>query len=59
MEIQGLSQTELMEIGGGDWFETTAGIMFGTAFAAGFLGSGGLLGIAAAAGAALVMEDYL
>ena len=42
-----LSTSELQEIGGGDWFETTWGILLGSAFVAGFLGSGGFLGLAA------------
>ena len=54
-----LSTSELQEIGGGDWFETTWGILLGTAFVAGFLGSGGFLGLAAVTGAGLIFSPYL
>ena len=40
LHIQDISTLELQQIGGGDWYETTWGILLGTGFAAGFLGSG-------------------
>lgn len=58
MNIQNLPSVELIEVRGGDWFETTWGVMLGTAFAAGFVASGSLLGVAVVAGGALVMDDF-
>ena len=59
MRVTDISLSEMQKIRGGDWFETTWGIMVGSAFVAGFIGSGGFLAVAGLAGAALVMEDYL
>ena len=58
MNVMELQPLELREIRGGDWFETTWGIMLGSAFVAGFLGSGGFLILAGAAGAVLVMDGH-
>ena len=54
LHSQDISTLELQQIGGGDWYETTWGILLGTGFAAGFLGSGGLLTIAGIAGLGLI-----
>ncbi len=59
MGVTDISLSEMQEIRGGDWFETTWGVLLGSAFVAGFIGSGGFLGVAGLAGAALMMEDYL
>jgi hypothetical protein len=53
-----IHEGELSGISGGDWVEATWGVMIGTAITAGFLGSGGLLGLAVIAGGVLVFEDY-
>jgi hypothetical protein len=58
MNLTELAPTELHEVRGGDWFETTWGIMLGSAFVAGFLGSGGFLALAGAAGVVLVLDGY-
>ncbi len=52
--LEDISVSQLHEIGGGDWFETTWGIMLGSGFAAGLLGSGGFLVVAGFAGAGLI-----
>ena len=52
--IQEISQSELYEVGGGDWFETTWGVLLGAGFAAGSLGSGGFLIVGSFAGAGLI-----
>ncbi len=57
MHTTKLTSTELQQIRGGDWFETTWGVMLGSAFIAG-LGATGFLGIAIDAGVVLVMEDF-
>ena len=58
MNIQDLPPATLLEVRGGDWFETTWGFMLGAAFGAGLLGSGAFLGVAIIAGGALVMDDF-
>ena len=58
MKRRKLTLEEMTETRGGDWFETTWGVMLGSAFVAG-LGASAFLAVAVGAGAALVMEDYL
>ena len=53
-----IPDVELSQITGGDWVDTTWGFMLGAAFTAGFLGSGGMLGLAAGAGALLAMDGW-
>jgi hypothetical protein len=52
--VDDLSLAELNEIRGGDWFETTWGVLLGSGFAAGLVGSGGFLALGSVAGLALV-----
>lgn len=52
-----IHDTELSAISGGDWGDTMWGIMLGGAATAGFLGSGGLLLVAAIAGGIILLED--
>lgn len=52
-----IHDTELSAISGGDWEETMWGIMLGGALTAGFLGSGGLLLVAAVAGGIILLDD--
>lgn len=55
--LRDIPDTELHAVNGGDWVDTTWGVMLSTAFMAGFVGSGGLLGVAIGAGALLLLED--
>ena len=53
-QLEDISVSELQQIGGGDWFETSWGIMLGAGFAAGLLGSGGFMIVGSFAGAGLI-----
>ena len=53
-----ISESQLMTINGGDWVDTTWGFMIGAAVTAGFLGSGGMLGLAIGAGGLLMMDGW-
>ena len=53
-----IPDVQLSSIAGGDWVDTTWGFMLGAAFTAGFLGSGGMLGIAIGAGGLLVIDGW-
>lgn len=59
MNVIDIHPVELQEIRGGDWFETTLGIMLGSAFVAGFIGSGGFLALAGGAGLILTLDGYV
>ena len=52
--IQQIDDADGLLITGGDYVEQGMGLICGIAFTAGFLGSGGLLGVAFLAGAVLV-----
>ena len=56
--IEDIAEPRLQEITGGDWVDTTWGFMLGAAFTAGFLGSGGMLGLAIGAGGLLVLDGW-
>lgn len=58
-QISEISDFELQTINGGDWVDTTWGIMLGAAFTAGFLGSGGMLGVAIGAGGLLLADGWV
>lgn len=57
-ELVDISGPALHELNGGDWVDTTWGFMLGAAVTAGFLGSGGMLGLAIVAGGALVLDGW-
>lgn len=58
MKLQEIELSEAQNIRGGDWFETTWGVMLGAGFVAGFLGSGGFLTLGMVAGGMLVVDGY-
>jgi hypothetical protein len=58
-EITDLQDLELHTVTGGDWVDTTWGFMLGAAATAGFLGSGGMLGLAFGAGGLLLMDGWV
>ena len=55
VHVEEIPISELHEIVGGDWFETTWGVLLGSGFVAGLLGSGGFLLLAGSAGIGLVL----
>ena len=58
MNLKDLESFEMQKIRGGDWFETTWGVMLGAGLVAGFLGSGGFLALGVVAGGLLVVDGY-
>jgi hypothetical protein len=56
-QIQQMDDAAKLLVTGGDYVERCLGLICGIALAAGFLGSGGLLGLAFAGGAVLVAMD--
>jgi hypothetical protein len=58
-EIEEITHDDALLTAGGDHVETGLGIVWGIAFAAGFYGSGGLVGLAFVAGAGVVAWDLL
>ena len=54
-----IPDAQLSHIMGGDWVDTTFGFMIGAALIAGFLGSGGMLGLAIGAGGVLMMDGWV
>jgi hypothetical protein len=56
-QIQQMDDAAQFLVSGGDYVERSLGLICGIALAAGFLGSGGLLGLALAGGAVLVAVD--
>ncbi len=57
-QVQDISSAELYALGGGDWFETGWGVLLGTGFTAGLVGSGGFLVFGGLAGLSLIFYPF-
>jgi len=53
-----IPEIELREITGGEWVDTAWGFMLTAAFTAGFIGSGGMLAVAAGAGGLILLDGW-